>query len=78
VVAVEEGTPQEEEEEDRATGRKARPITDVANTAPERKKGDLPLRYSGRTSLRREQCDAQPKSRSVEVEAGVHCQPTAG
>jgi hypothetical protein len=39
VVAAEEGTPQEEErkKEHRATGRKVRPITDVASTSLGRK-----------------------------------------
>jgi hypothetical protein len=30
-----------------------------------RKGGDVPLGYSGRTALRREQCDVSPESRDI-------------
>jgi hypothetical protein len=36
------------------------------------------IHYSGRTALRREQCDVLPKRRNIKVEANVHHQPTAG
>jgi hypothetical protein len=32
---------------------------------PSRRKGDVPLGYSGRTALRREQCDMLPESQNV-------------